>query len=403
MKPFIHAHATHPDWRIACSLVLAQVRGRQASGAHPDEAPLGLLYVTEPFRQAARDVLDLLSAELPTVTDWVGNVSAAICAGAAEYWEEPAIALMLCDLDPRDYRVFSGVAPLALHGGGAAPFRAATALVHASAEAQDLQGLIAELAARMTGERVFGGVPSSRHGSGPQFAVSGLGNVAGKGGASGVYEGGVSGVAGADRVRLLQRVTQGCRPVSRVHEVTSAERNLLGTLDGERALDVLLRDLQIEGAGLPTLIAPVRATLVGLAGSHGATLKATGDLDENARVRHIIGLDPTRRALAVAEQVDEGERLVFCERSREAARADLLRICTEIREDIEAGDAPVGARGALYVSCSGRGGPHFGGPNAELDLIRHALGEIPLVGFFAGGEIAGQQLLGYTGVLTVFA
>ena len=67
------------------------------------------------------------------------------------------------------------------------------------------------------------------------------------------------------------------------------------------------------------------------------------------------------------------------------------------------GDAPVGARGALYVSCSGRGGPHFGGPNAELDLIRHALGEIPLVGFFAGGEIAGQQLLGYTGVLTVFA
>jgi small ligand-binding sensory domain FIST len=276
-------------------------------------------------------------------------------------------------------------------------------LVHASAEAQDLQDLIAELAARMTGERVFGGVPSSRHGSGPQFAVSGLGNVAGMGGASGVYEGGVSGVAFSDRVRLLQRVTQGCRPVSRVHEVTSAERNLLGTLDGERALDVLLRDLQIEGAGLPTLIAPVRATLVGLAGSHGATLKATGDLDENARVRHIIGVDPTRRALAVAEQVDEGQRLVFCERSREAARADLLRICTEIREDIEAGDAPVGARGALYVSCSGRGGPHFGGPNAELDLIRHALGEIPLVGFFAGGEIAGQQLLGYTGVLTVFA
>jgi len=54
------------------------------------------------------------------------------------------------------------------------------------------------------------------------------------------------------------------------------------------------------------------------------------------------------------------------------------------------------------VSCTGRGGHHFGGPSAELQVIRHALGEVPLVGFFAAGEIAGHQLYGYTGVLTVF-
>ena len=58
--------------------------------------------------------------------------------------------------------------------------------------------------------------------------------------------------------------------------------------------------------------------------------------------------------------------------------------------------------GAVYVSCSGRGGPHFGGPNAELQIVRHALGDVPLVGFFAGGEIARHHLYGYTGVLTVF-
>ena len=54
------------------------------------------------------------------------------------------------------------------------------------------------------------------------------------------------------------------------------------------------------------------------------------------------------------------------------------------------------------VSCSGRGGPHFGAPSAEMQWVRRALGDVPLVGFFAGGEIAGQQLYGYTGVLTVF-
>ena len=58
--------------------------------------------------------------------------------------------------------------------------------------------------------------------------------------------------------------------------------------------------------------------------------------------------------------------------------------------------------GAVYVSCSGRGGPHFGSPSAELQIVRRALGDVPLVGFFAGGEIARHQLYGYTGVLTVF-
>ena len=58
--------------------------------------------------------------------------------------------------------------------------------------------------------------------------------------------------------------------------------------------------------------------------------------------------------------------------------------------------------GALYVSCSGRGGRHFGGPSAELQTVHRALGDVPLVGFFASGEIAAHWLYGYTGLLTVF-
>jgi hypothetical protein len=56
---------------------------------------------------------------------------------------------------------------------------------------------------------------------------------------------------------------------------------------------------------------------------------------------------------------------------------------------------------AIYISCAGRGGPHFGAPSAELEIVRHALGDVPLIGFFAGGEIARHHLYGYTGVLTV--
>jgi len=119
------------------------------------------------------------------------------------------------------------------------------------------------------------------------------------------------------------------------------------------------------------------------------------------RVRHLIGLDPARQAVALADRVDTGMRLAFCGRDVQAARRDLVRICAEIRDEIEGRAAPQ-MRGAIYVSCAGRGGPHFGGPSAELKIIQHALGEVPLVGFFAGGEIARHHLYGYTGVLTVF-
>ena len=41
-------------------------------------------------------------------------------------------------------------------------------------------------------------------------------------------------------------------------------------------------------------------------------------------------------------------------------------------------------------------------PSAELQIVRRALGDVSLVGFFAGGEIARHHLYGYTGVLTFF-
>ena len=59
-------------------------------------------------------------------------------------------------------------------------------------------------------------------------------------------------------------------------------------------------------------------------------------------------------------------------------------------------------RSALYVSCLGRSEQMFGARGAELALIREHLGEIPLVGFFANGEIARSQVHSYTGVLTLF-
>lgn len=223
---------------------------------------------------------------------------------------------------------------------------------------------------------------------------------------------------------LISRVTQGCQPIGPVRTVTACEGHIVTALDGRPALPLLLQDLGLDGAADPRSALPqLQATLVGL-GDAGEDVLAQGGRDRgqfgtDTRVRHLIGLDPARGAVAVAEPLQPGMRLAFCQRDVQAARRDLVRICSEIREEVESqaealalplSAQPPGAAGhvlgALYISCTGRGGPHFGSPSAELKLVQRALGagaeDIPLVGFFAAGEIARHHVYGYTGVLTVF-
>jgi len=394
--------------------VLAQLRAQMALPGYAAAPTLGLLYITDHFAPFAQDILDHVSGELREVTDWAGTVGVGIASSNVEYFDEPGLAVMLCALPSDQYRVFSGVAPLP------PTFTAHTALVHADASTPDVAELIAEMAGRTVSGYLFGGLASSRS-EVVQFAIGGNGNLQGHGKAGGVFRGGLSGVAFGDGVRLVSRVTQGCQPVAAARQITSADANLVLELDGEPALDVLLDDLRISLDQPQAAMAALRTTLVGLTEAGSDLVGRTGHFGVDVVVRHIIGLDPRRHGVAIASRVDEGMRLAFCRRHAEAARADLVRICAEIREELEpeelplavaaqlaASDAaaePTPARriaGAVYVSCAGRGGPHFGGPSAEMQIVRRALGDVPLVGFFAGGEIARGNLYGYTGVLTVF-
>lgn len=424
MKLFPFGHATHPQWQMAAALVLAQLRAQMVLRDYASQPTLALLYITDSYAAAARDILEYLAAELPLVTDWSGTVGVGIASNNVEYIDEPALAVMLLELPSDQYRVFSGVAPLGLG------FEAHTALVHVDAATHDVGDLVEEMAARTDSGYLFGGLSSSR-GASVQFAVAGDGNISGHGHASGVFSGGLSGVAFGPHVGLVSRVTQGCKPVSRPRIVTEADHNVVLSLDGEPALDVMLRDLGISLEQPQEALAVVRATLVGLvrpqeahtgsAALDGKVLHQTGNFGSDVLVRHIIGLDPARHGVAVADRVEPGMELAFCQRNMQAAKADLMRICAEIREELEPEDLPVEAAmalvgsevqsaphparriaGAVYVSCSGRGGSHFGGPSAEMQIVRRVLGDVPLVGFFAAGEIAYNHVYGYTGVLTVF-
>ena len=411
MKLFPCGHATHPQWRMAAGLAIAQLRAQMALPDYASAPSLGLLYITDHYADQAQAILDHVRDELPMVRAWAGTTGVGICAHQAEYWDEPALAALLCDVHPEHYRVFSGLAPLP--APGASPWQARTALVHAEPQTPELAELMAELADRTRDGFVFGGLASAR-GQAPQFAVQG--DAPG-----GCFVGGISGVAFSPEVACMTRLTQGCLPVGPVHAITRADDLVALELDGKPALDVMLRDLAISLNEPQKAIGVVRQTLAGLGLPGQTVVGRTGHLQQDVRVRHIVGLDPMRQGIALAEHLQSQMGLVFCRRNPQAARADLTRICAELRETLEPESLPLEAAllqtlepaqtlpgagkriaGAVYVSCTGRGGGHFGGPSAEMQIIRHALGDVPLVGFYAAGEIAGHQLYGYTGVLTVF-
>lgn len=417
MKLFPYAHAAHAQWQVAADAVLGQLRACMRHADYAAEPSLGLLYVTDHLARDAQALLTYLARELPMVNAWSGTIGVGISSNGVEYFDEPAIVVMLCDLDEQDYRVFSGTAPLgqALAQG----FVAQTALVHADGHAPYLSELIEELADSTRSGFVFGGLTSSRA-QALQFARhAGQANEANTND-HGVYQGGLSGVAFSQRLQMITRVTQGCTPLGQVREVTKVNDHLVMTLDNAPALYALMQDLHVPIDNPRSAVDKVRETLVGLSEPGQPVLRLTGGLDDAVMVRHIIGLDPVNHGVAVAHHVKVGMQATFCKRDAVSAKADLLRIATEIREEVEPQELllePAVAQseslsnqhasarrmvGAIYVSCTGRGGPHFGAPHAELQIIRRALGDVPLVGFFAAGEIANRQVYGYTGVLTVF-
>ncbi len=397
MQTFIVGHASHPDWRQALALAAAQVDGQRArSSGEAAEASLGLVYFTDHYAAHAQALLQALRQRWPGLA-WAGTVGVGVAAGGVEYFDEPALVLMLAALPPGRFQVFSGAKPLAR-------IEAHTALIHADGNTPDLADLIDDMSARTTSGYLFGGLASSR-GSSCQIA-------------DGVYQGGLSGVAFTRDVALVSRVTQGCQPVGPVRRITACERNLVTALDGEPALACLLRDTGISLDEPQRAMNTLRGTLVGLSEPREALLARGGQFGADTRVRHLIGLDPAQQGVAIADTVEPGMQLAFCQRDVMAARRDLTRICAEIRDELAPEPVPALAAagaaemladplarmaGAIYISCAGRGGPHFGAPSAELQIVQRALGDVPLVGFFAAGEIGHHHVYGYTGVLTVFA
>jgi small ligand-binding sensory domain FIST len=114
-------------------------------------------------------------------------------------------------------------------------------------------------------------------------------------------------------------------------------------------------------------------------------------------VRNLMAIDPGRGWVVLGAEIGAGDRILFCRRDPESARRDMIRMTRQL-----AGRLNRPAKAGIYVSCVARGASLFGEPGVEAALIRESLGDFPLIGFFANGEISRDRLYGHTGVLTLF-
>ena len=178
----------------------------------------------------------------------------------------------------------------------------------------------------------------------------------------------------------MTRLSQGCSPIGGRRMVTRARGNRIFTLDGDPAVDALATDLRASGASEV----------------HIAWLRPQSDTGDYL-VRNILGVTAERDAVVVGDEISEGDSVMFCRRDAATAQEDLKRTLEALASAL-----PRPPQAGIYVSCLARGPNLFSEAGLEVRLVREHLGDLPLAGFFANGEIAGDRLYGYTGVLTVF-
>jgi small ligand-binding sensory domain FIST len=362
--------AQDSDWSEAFAAALAD------AWPLPEGANLGFVFATDYFAPHFAEIVARLQAETG-IAAWSGTVGLGVATPEGEIFDRPALVILAGRFPQDSFRTFGPIAAepeafTAENGLWLAERAGTVALLQADPRTPDLAALLADFAVAAKAFTLGGLTASRREGA----AVPGDGRTAG-----------LSGVLFGPEVPVVSGLSQGCTPLGPAQQITQANRNVIVSIDGKPALQALidLVDRHFEGRlaeALPLI--------------HPAFPLPGRDRDDYL-VRNLVGIDGQKGLVAVSEMVEPGQPILFCRRDPVAARQDLVRMLADV-----ARRADGKAKAGVYVSCVARGPNLFGPDGAEGKLLREALGDIPLVGFYAGGEISGERLYGYTGVLTLF-
>jgi small ligand-binding sensory domain FIST len=348
--------------------------GRRAAGvarASLGDSPpaFGILFASAHFHESAEALLAAVieqTGPLPLI----GCVAEAVVGGAREVESEPAVSLWLAaEVGPAETfsMEFMRTASSGAYGGYRfEPGRTGVYLMICDPFTFPPDHLLAHLNADVAGTHVMGGIASG----GLAFRQSRMfldGRVLSQG-AVGAY---------LPRAEIHPLVSQGCRPIGDPFTVTAAEGSLVRELGGRPAM-TRLQDLATSLSGRDRDLLTEGLQVGRVINEYGTDWRQ-GDF----LIRGVIGAQPETGAIAIGDEVEVGQTLQFHVRDADSADRDLQRIL-----DQEA--AALGGRkpaGALLFTCNGRGSRMFPEPDHDARLLAKLLGDIPVAGFFCGGEL----------------
>jgi small ligand-binding sensory domain FIST len=363
-------------------------------------ADLGLVFISSAFTSEYSRVLPLLAEQLsvPVLIGCSGGgvIGTSLAGQTQELEAEPALSLSLAHLPGVDVKAFHVVAEqlpdldgppnawIDLIGVTSSP--TPHFILLSASFSSGINDLLQGLDYAYPGSMKVGGQASSGV-MGGRIALFCNGRL---------HQEGTVGVALSGNIVLETIVAQGCRPIGQPYQVTKGDRNIILELD-EQAPLLVLRDLIASLSEEDRTLAQ-NSLFVGLAMDEFKPCLQQGDF----LIRDILGVDPAGGAIAIGDYVRPGQRLQFHLRDAEASAEDLEFLLERYQKEQQ---SQPGAVGALMFSCLGRGAGLYGQPNFDSQLFQRYLNNIPLGGFFCGGEIgpvSGSTFLhGYTSVFGI--
>lgn len=172
-------------------------------------------------------------------------------------------------------------------------------------------------------------------------------------------------------------VSQGCRPIGQPLVITKAERNQIFELGGHPAVEQFLKIYQ----ELPTSEQRIlqNGLNLGVAISEYREKFGYGDF----LIRNVMQVNQMEEVIVVNDFLRVGQTVQFHLRDDRSADADLRQLLSSSLSEC----APAVPASGLLFTCNGRGLNLFPDPHHDAATIQQQLGQIPVAGFFAAGEI----------------
>lgn len=370
---FLTASACNTDADSLVDLCLKDLSGKDFT-----DKSLGFLYATSDLEEHLGLLLERLK-EKTSIEHWVGTCGFGVIHNAQELYEEGSISVMLTSIPEQNFRVFAPILNqdaglMEQHGAWLKKDTFHFGLVHADPRNMRTSELLNNISEASGNGFLVGGLTVGQ----AQFP-----QITDK-----LSSSGVGGVLFNSNVPVQTSVSQGCEKTGQTMTVTDSIKNIVVQLDDRPALDVLMETGKTLGLDSYETVA-----------SHVLTgLPITGSDTKNFLVRPITGIDPDNKLFSITEVTNKGDLLHFCHFGQQPA-------IKALEQDLQATIARLNGatpKGAIYISCGSRGKNLFSPEQTEISLVQKALGNIPMVGFFANGEIAANRLHSFSSVLTLF-